>query len=73
MIASASDAQAYSDKPNETVVAYALETMYNYTAYFTDNDQRLVYTTVVAITTPLILTAIEGKQTPPTLLVLKAL
>lgn len=40
MIASANDAQSYAKGDKETVVAYAMETMYQYTAYFTDNDPR---------------------------------
>lgn len=42
MIASASDAAMYRQGKTKTV-ALALETMYQYTAYFTDNDTRLVY------------------------------
>ncbi len=41
MIASANDAVSYSKGNKEAVVAYAMETMYNYTAFFMDNDERL--------------------------------
>jgi hypothetical protein len=40
MIASAPDAEAYRRGTSSGPVAYALETMYQYTAYFPDNDPR---------------------------------
>ena len=42
MIASAPDAEAYHQGTSSGPVAYALETMYQYTAYFPDNDPREV-------------------------------
>ena len=42
MIASAPDAEAYHRGTSSGPVAYALETMYQYTAYFPDNDPREV-------------------------------
>ena len=41
MVASAPDAANY-DPVNHSTVALAMETMYGYTAYFPDNDPRLV-------------------------------
>ena len=40
MISSAYDAAAYAAGNRDAIVAYVMETMYNYTAYFTDNDPR---------------------------------
>lgn len=42
MIASGPDAAAYVDGATTQTVALALETMYQYTAYFADNDPREV-------------------------------
>ena len=42
MIASGPDAAAYSQGATSQSVALALETMYQYTAYFADNDPREV-------------------------------
>ena len=41
MVASAPDAADYNPV-NHSTVALAMETMYGYTAYFPDNDQRLI-------------------------------
>ena len=43
MIASGPDAVAYASGARDQSVALALETMYQYTAYFADNDPREVY------------------------------
>lgn len=40
MISSGKDAAAYAAGSEDVVVAYVMETMYQYTAYFTDNDPR---------------------------------
>ena len=42
MIASAPDAEAFRRGTSSGPAAYALETMYQYTAYFPDNDPREV-------------------------------
>ena len=42
MVASAPDAAAYTAKQSSGPVALAMETMYMYTAYFADDDQRCV-------------------------------
>ena len=47
MIASGPDAVAYKDSSQS--VAYALETMYQYTAYFPDNDPREVSCTLLSV------------------------
>ena len=41
MVASAPDAADYNPV-NHSTVALAMETMYGYTAYFPDNDPRLI-------------------------------
>ena len=41
MMASANDAASYAKGNKDAVVAYAMETMFNYTAFFMDNDERL--------------------------------
>lgn len=41
MVASAPDAVDY-DPVNHSTVALAMETMYGYTAYFADDDPRLI-------------------------------
>ena len=43
MVASSSDALTYKEGKTKTV-ALAMETMYNYTAYFADNDERYTHT-----------------------------
>ena len=50
MIASAPDAKLYRQQKTKTV-ALALETMYQYTAYFADNDERFVAMLVLICTT----------------------
>ena len=47
MIASGPDAVAYASGARDQSVALALETMYQYTAYFADNDPREVYVSLV--------------------------
>ena len=41
MIASSHDAVDYASGNTNSIVAYVMETMYQYTAYFTDDDPRL--------------------------------
>ena len=40
MVASGSDATSFAKRTSKGPVAYALETMYIYTAYFADDDPR---------------------------------
>ena len=41
MVASGPDATSYAQGKTNAVVALAMETMYQYTAYFADDDPRL--------------------------------
>ena len=40
MISSGKDATAYAAGNKDAVVAYVMETMYDYTAFFADDDPR---------------------------------
>ena len=48
MVASAPDAVDY-DPVNHSTVALAMETMYGYTAYFADDDPRLMIYSLASI------------------------
>ncbi len=49
MVASGPDATAYAQGQTDAVVAVAMETMYQYTAYFADNDPRYYLYSIICM------------------------